>query len=168
MLSAEAFPARTSLLLEREQVFLAVAQAYGQSSPVFLGTYDPATHSLKTFQLLLLEDSTAVLADLAALGMDARWCCLGADDFEQPISANGSGFWPTPVAHEGGQVPCPQNRGRKLHIEVQMFPTPSAISYGSNQGGAAGRVGPVRHSLESMARHDMWPRLVQRMHAKRD
>ena len=38
-----------------------------------------------------------------------------------------------------------------------LFPTPSASSYGSNQGGAAGRVGVVRHSLESMARNRMWP-----------
>jgi len=38
-----------------------------------------------------------------------------------------------------------------------LLPTPSATSYGSNQGGAAGRVGPVRHSLESMARHGLWP-----------
>lgn len=38
-----------------------------------------------------------------------------------------------------------------------VFPTPSATSYGTNQGGAMGRVGPVRHSLESMARHGMWP-----------
>jgi hypothetical protein len=37
------------------------------------------------------------------------------------------------------------------------LPTPTATSYGSNQGGAAGRVGPVRHSLESMARHNLWP-----------
>ena len=37
------------------------------------------------------------------------------------------------------------------------LPTPSSISYGSNQGEGMGRVGPVRHSLESMARHDMWP-----------
>lgn len=33
-----------------------------------------------------------------------------------------------------------------------LLPTPAATSYGSNQGGAAGRTGPVRHSLESMAR----------------
>ncbi len=37
------------------------------------------------------------------------------------------------------------------------IPTPSASSYGSDQGGAAGRIGPVRHSLESMARHGLWP-----------
>lgn len=38
-----------------------------------------------------------------------------------------------------------------------VLPTPSASSYGSNQGGAAGRVGPVRHSLNSMARCDLLP-----------
>lgn len=47
-----------------------------------------------------------------------------------PIVGNGSGSW---------------------------LPTPSATSYGSNQGGAAGRVGKVRESLESMARHATWP-----------
>ena len=35
-----------------------------------------------------------------------------------------------------------------------MFPTPSSSSYGTNQGGAAGRVGPVRESLETMARRE--------------
>ena len=38
-----------------------------------------------------------------------------------------------------------------------LLPTPSASSYGTNQGGAAGRVGPVRPSLETMARHNLWP-----------
>jgi hypothetical protein len=38
-----------------------------------------------------------------------------------------------------------------------LLPTPSAQSYGSNQGGAAGRTGRVRYSLESMARSGLWP-----------
>ncbi len=42
-------------------------------------------------------------------------------------------------------------------IDSPLYPTPSACSYGSNQGGAAGRVGPVRHSLPSMARSGEWP-----------
>ena len=32
-----------------------------------------------------------------------------------------------------------------------FLPTPTATPYGNNQGGAAGRTGQVRHSLESMA-----------------
>ncbi len=42
-------------------------------------------------------------------------------------------------------------------IDSPLFPTPSSSSYGSNRGGSAGRVGPVRHSLESMARSGEWP-----------
>lgn len=36
---------------------------------------------------------------------------------------------------------------------MQLLPTPSASAYGTNQGGAAGRVGPVRESLDTMARN---------------
>lgn len=38
-----------------------------------------------------------------------------------------------------------------------VFPTPTAKNYGTNQGGGAGRVGKVRPSLQTMARRDMWP-----------
>jgi hypothetical protein len=38
-----------------------------------------------------------------------------------------------------------------------LLPTPAAQSYGTNQGGAAGRSGKVRPSLEHMARHGLWP-----------
>lgn len=38
-----------------------------------------------------------------------------------------------------------------------LLPTPAASSYGSNQGGVAGRSGKVRHSLESMARQGLIP-----------
>jgi site-specific DNA-cytosine methylase len=48
-------------------------------------------------------------------------------------------------------------RTAKASLPGGLLPTPSASSYGSNQGGAAGRVGQVRHSLESMARHGTWP-----------
>lgn len=36
-----------------------------------------------------------------------------------------------------------------------FWPTPSANSYGSNQGGGAGRIGPIRYSLQSLAKQ--WP-----------
>lgn len=38
-----------------------------------------------------------------------------------------------------------------------LLPTPAATSYGTNQGGAMGRTGPVRPSLETMARKNLWP-----------
>lgn len=38
-----------------------------------------------------------------------------------------------------------------------LLPTPTASNYGSNRGGAAGRTGKVRHSLQSMARMGLLP-----------
>lgn len=49
----------------------------------------------------------------------------------------------------------PDLGGAPLGAQVGLlFPSPTATTYGSNQGGAAGRVGPVRHSLDSLARLD--------------
>lgn len=68
----------------------------------------------------------------------------------------------TPTANlaSNGGTQHPEKRkagghGPTLADEVEwLLPTPSASSYGSNRGGAAGRVGPVRESLDTMARHE--------------
>lgn len=56
---------------------------------------------------------------------------------------------------------CGQRRKLALPTDESgcssLLPTPSACSYGSNKGGAAGRTGKERHSLESMARKALWP-----------
>lgn len=44
---------------------------------------------------------------------------------------------------------------RTVESESSFWPTPSASSYGTNQGGSAGRVGIVRASLETLGR--TWP-----------
>ncbi len=73
---------------------------------------------------------------------------------------NGPGCEPLPSARSiptaGG---CSPGTGQmSLFSETseplppKLLPTPSAVSYGSNQGGGMGRVGPVRHSLDAMAR----------------
>ena len=68
-------------------------------------------------------------------------------------------LWQTPVADDApqrlrGKI---NSRGEpKLPAQV-LLPTPTATPYGSNQGGAAGRTGKVRESLETMARNETWP-----------
>ena len=75
-------------------------------------------------------------------------------------------LWPTATASDAkssgaaGYPTANRNAGTTLTDAVvgqrgSLYPTPSAVSYGSNRGGAAGRVGPVRESLESLARQ--WP-----------
>lgn len=39
-------------------------------------------------------------------------------------------------------------------LERGEWPTPTAVTYGYNRGGAAGRVGPIRPSLEGLARSE--------------
>jgi hypothetical protein len=59
---------------------------------------------------------------------------------------------PTPIAsdrngdRQRGAGSVARGGGRRLTVD--MLPTPTATLYGSNQGGAAGRVGPKRQSLE--------------------
>lgn len=48
--------------------------------------------------------------------------------------------------------------------ESGLLPTLTAQNYGTNQGGAAGRVGKVRPSLETMARRGLLPTLSARDH----
>lgn len=49
------------------------------------------------------------------------------------------------------------SNSRKAARSRGMLPTPSASSYGTNQGGGMGGVGPVHPSLETMARQRLWP-----------
>lgn len=71
------------------------------------------------------------------------------------------GSLPTPTASEhkyrlkgnSQQSKCLEAKARKGELsQMELLPTPTASSYGSNQGGAAGRKGKKRYSLESMAK----------------
>ena len=95
-----------------------------------------------------------IVGDLLAVGYDVRWLTLGACHVG--------------AAHHRHRVFALATLGAGNVIErVPMsfcgakggtvLPTPAAVSYGSNQGGATGRVGPVRHSLDSLARLDLLP-----------
>lgn len=87
-------------------------------------------------------------------------------------AATASGMWPTPQAMDGSKgslPPRPHDTGVSLpqRVAQTLLPTPSATSYGSNQGGAAGRTGKVRPSLETMAKHNLWPTPTARLGDKK-
>jgi hypothetical protein len=71
--------------------------------------------------------------------------------------------WPTPTAGDakasgaqGYSTESGRHPGTALtDAAAREWPTPTAQTYGTNQGGSAGRVGPVRPSLEAAARD--WP-----------
>lgn len=79
-------------------------------------------------------------------------------------SPAGKKSWPTPTPaardHKGAADWSKRTRDGKQRkwsdmtlpdAVGEMWPTPVASSYGSNRGGAKGRVGPVRHSLRALA-----------------
>ncbi len=58
----------------------------------------------------------------------------------------------------GGRVYLPQAlEPLTKEKDGSYWPTPTAQTYGSNKGGAAGRTGKERLSLETMARKNLWP-----------
>jgi hypothetical protein len=68
----------------------------------------------------------------------------------------GSGSWPTPHGLNENESRDHGPSGNELGRAVNLYPTPSAITYGYNQGGQ-NPGGPIRASLETMARRNLWP-----------
>lgn len=83
--------------------------------------------------------------------VDAERCRSALDGCPDPALT----LLPTPTqSMTTGAGTSGRDGGLNLQTAVTLLPTPSASNYGTNQGGAAGRVGPVRESLDTMARRD--------------
>lgn len=119
--------AKTSASQEAVPDWTAKGQGYGQKWLGLLGKYDPSTHSLKTAQLSLLEDSTGCSPILPRWGL-----MLDGELYPQPIptlrtSENESGFWPTPTVCGNYNRPgASATSGMGLASAVKLYPTPTA------------------------------------------
>jgi hypothetical protein len=91
--------------------------------------YDLNSCMWKTHRCLFIEDLQSSLVTLPQWGMMQDGVLYRRKTAKRPIDGTGSGY----------------------------LPTPSAVSYGTNQGGSAGRVGKVRPSLQTMAKQRLWP-----------
>jgi len=125
----EDFRVKTSAQQARELALMALEAAYGGSS-------------------------TASQASLPLNGSSSKMSQAGPS----------AGLMPSVGAWDSSDTRRYRSRLRRRMLEHRtcgggflLLPTPSACSYGSNRGGAAGRVGPVRHSLQSLARSGMLP-----------
>jgi hypothetical protein len=152
-------PARIFPSLVKALGFRVSAPASGTSTPELLASYDPATRSWKTSGLSLFEGLIAYSGALPRSGTMRNGKIYAPPMSERPTEGKGSGLWRTPCATDGDQEKGPrgdliaQIRGWKGHL----LPTPSAMEYGTNQGGGMGRTGPIRPSLGTMARKGLWP-----------
>jgi DNA (cytosine-5)-methyltransferase 1 len=94
-----------------------------------------------------------IIGNLLHLGYDVRWCQLGAcavgaAHHRHRVFLLACRSRTTPNAAEVKVQTCGQGVAAYL-------PTPSAVSYGSNQGGGAGRTGPVRQASDALARLEL-------------
>ena len=105
-------------------------QECGITWPASLAKYDPASHSLKTAQRSLLEDSTGCSVILPSSGSMRNGVC-----FQRPVLAlrtdvNESGYWPTPtVCGNYNRKGASKSSGNGLATAVRMWPTATATAY---------------------------------------
>jgi len=147
----EASRAKTSVSRGGVQVLTENAQACGTTWPASLAKYDPASHTLKTAQLSLIEDLTGCSVTLPRSGLMRDGECYPLPMLVRSTSENVSGYWPTPCAQEasgGGsakdalkalnRVKRPSGAHRTLHLRdaVMLWPTPT-VSGNYNRKGAS-------------------------------
>jgi len=102
--SAEDSPVRTlvsPLRTENQKALQANARGYGNSTPVYLGSLDLQSSSLKTAQGSLFQDSNTSYATLPDAGI-----CVNGDLYMLPnlatrIIGKERTVWPTPLAADG-------------------------------------------------------------------
>ena len=123
-------PVKTSPPQERELDSTESGAGSGLSLPASLASYDPDSLSWRTSQRSVF----------------GGWAPFSDRDWPR------SGILLCGIAY-----PLPPSAPLTGATGGSVLPTPTAQTYGSNQGGAAGRTGKVRHSLQSMAKRNKWP-----------
>lgn len=122
--------ARTSVSPDAAPDSMECRADFGRMSHLFFALYDRVMSSWRTAQRSLLGASDECSVIWPRWGLMRAGVCWPLPTWAPRTSENGSGY---------------------------SLPTPTAGSYGTNQGGAAGRVGKVRPSLETMAGKWLWP-----------
>ena len=105
------------------------------------------------------QDTSGPTSLITSDQLDLFGACLKTSKDTSALDSEKSlAIWKAQVTTQRGEYSARLKSARLTsENESISLPTPSATQYGSNQGGAAGRTGKVRHSLESMANHNLWP-----------
>ena len=124
------FRAKTFPRRERVQASAAANPGCGTTWPASFARFSPPLFLPKTAQCSLLGGLMLYSETWPRWGSMRNGACWARTMPELPTKEIGSGY---------------------------SLPTPTATSYGTNKGGAAGRTGKARPSLQTMARHNTWP-----------
>jgi len=136
MSSAEAFPAKTSVLPVQERGSPKErARAYGLKSPVLLAKFDLPSYSWKTSQHCLIAGLTEFSGNWPRSGMMLSGIAYQLLPLVPLTAGTAFGLWHTPLATDGdkldAQLPAIRRRlaaGREigLAMQVRLWPTPLA------------------------------------------
>jgi len=145
----EGFHARTYPLQEKEMDLTENEAECGEKWQGSFAKYDPSTHSLKTHQCSLFEDSTESCQTLPAWGLMRNGECWEQQMSAHPIKETVFGFMlPTPVASDG-------TTGSVIGKNDTFYTTSTGMPRKVNQNGIDGSVGLGRLV-------QMWPTPVTR------
>jgi len=145
----EDFHARTYLLQEKAQELMEKPLECGEKWQGSFAKYDPSTHSLKTHQCSLFEDSTESCQTLPKWGLMRNGECWEQQMSAHPIKETVFGFMlPTPVASDG-------TTGSVIGKNDTFYTTSTGMPRKVNQNGIDGSVGLGRLV-------QMWPTPVTR------
>ena len=100
--SQEVFPVKTSQQQESVQDSMENDQDSGGKWHASFAKYNPDTHSLRTHQCSLFEDSTEYCVTLPRWGSMRTGECWEQQMLEQNTNATESGLWATPTTPSGG------------------------------------------------------------------
>jgi hypothetical protein len=102
MSSQEVSPVKTCLQQEKAQDSMESDQDSGEKWQGSFAKYDQNTHSLRTHQCSLFEDSTEYCATLPKWGSMRTGECWELPMLELTIKETEFGLWPTPTTPSGG------------------------------------------------------------------
>jgi hypothetical protein len=161
-------PAKTSQSQDSKQEYKTErAVAYGQSAPVFLGSFDPNTPSLKTSQTCLMENGELGLSEYSGTfprsGMMRSGTVYQLPNLARTITEIGSGLLPTPAASTGGTTDNWQpirSSGHRAQMTLQqyvrMWPTPGTTEVKSDTLNIQNRIDKKKQIMLCHAVR-MWP-----------
>ena len=134
----EAFPVRTSALLDEDLALKESAADCGQKWQGSLAKFDRSTSSWKTAQPSLFVDLNESLVTWPRSGMTVDGQCWELPTLALRTSATDSGLWPTPtVSGNYNRKGASKHSGDGLATRVRNFATPTARDWKSGKASQA-------------------------------
>jgi DNA (cytosine-5)-methyltransferase 1 len=160
--SAVAFPVRTYQQQEKVMDSTGKGQDSGEKWRGSFAKYNPNTHSLRTHQCSLFEDSTEYCATLPRWGLMRDGECWEQQTLEQTIRGTGYGLSPDGVATfhtpnttglDGGS-----NSRKALRKRQEKFPTPTSSDHKDQPTSKSWKSkGAINYKLSNPEIRAKWP-----------